>query len=248
MILFPAIDLKDGVCVRLRQGDMSQVTVYNSDPTEQARLFAGVGCTWLHVVDLNGACTGQPSNAAAVENILVEIEKPVQLGGGIRDLARIAFWLEKGVQRVILGTVALESPVLVREACRLFPGRVAVSLDTRANRIAVSGWTETTSVTAGELALRFEDVGVAAVIHTDIDRDGVMAGPNLTEIATLSQKISIPLIIAGGISSLEDLQTIRTLARSVPQLSGVIVGRALYNGRIDLHQALSVLADSEDVA
>ncbi len=246
MILFPAIDLKDGFCVRLLQGEMSQVTVFNKDPADQARRFAGVGCTWLHVVDLDGACTGQPVNATAVEEIIAAVDIPVQLGGGIRDLARIALWLDKGVQRVILGTVALHDPDLTRTACRLFPGKIAISLDTRAHRIAVAGWTETTSVTAVELALRFEDVGVAAVIHTNIDRDGVMAGPDLTAVTDLARNISIPVIIAGGIASLEDLQAILTIARSFPKLKGVIIGRALYSGRLDLRQALSVLADTEN--
>ena len=246
MILFPAIDLKDGVCVRLLQGNMTQVTVFNTDPAAQARLFADVGCAWLHVVDLNGACTGQPVNAAAVEKILVEVDDrvKVQLGGGLRDLKHIALWLEKGVQRVVLGTVALSDPALVKTACRLFPGRIAVSLDTRANKIAVAGWTEATSVTAVELALRFEDVGVAVVIHTDIDRDGIMSGPNLTAVADLAREITIPVIVAGGIASLEDLQAIQTLAKSLPKLNGVIVGRALYSGSLDLRQALSVLTVS----
>ncbi len=246
MILFPAIDLKDGVCVRLLQGDMTQVTVFNTDPADQARRFAGLGCNWLHVVDLDGACTGQPVNATAVEAIIAAVDLPVQLGGGIRDLARIALWLEKGVQRVILGTAALHDPAFVKTACSLFPGKIAVSLDTRAHRIAVAGWTETTSVTAVELARRFEDVGVAAVIHTDIDRDGVMAGPDLTAVTDLARSITLPVIVAGGISSLEDLQAILTLARSLPKLSGVIVGRALYSGCLDLRQALSLLAESQE--
>ncbi|VBB69033.1 Phosphoribosylformimino-5-aminoimidazole carboxamide ribotide isomerase [invertebrate metagenome] len=243
MILFPAIDLKDGACVRLLQGDMTQVTVFNTAPAEQARSFAAVGCTWLHVVDLDGASAGQPVNATAVEAILTAVTLSVQLGGGIRDLARIAFWLEKGVRRVILGTAALYDPALVRTACRLFPGQVAVSVDTRAGRIAVAGWRETVSMTAVELALRFEDAGVAAIIHTDIDRDGVMSGPNLVTVAELAKRITIPVIVAGGVSCLEDLKAIQAVAQSVPKLSGVITGRAIYDGCLDLRQALAVLAD-----
>lgn len=243
MILFPAIDLKDGACVRLLQGDMRRVTVFNTSPANQARLFVEVGCVWLHVVDLNGAVTGQPVNAVAIEAILAAVDIPVQLGGGIRDLATLTRWLEKGIQRVILGTIALSDPALVKTACRLFPGQVAVGIDARGGRVAVEGWAKTASVTALELALRFEDSGVAAIIHTDIDRDGIMAGPNVAATVALVERLTTPVILSGGVSCLEDLQTIRVASRSNPRLIGVIAGRALYDSHFDLRQALAALAD-----
>jgi len=240
MILFPAIDLKNGQCVRLLRGDMDRATVFNDSPGAQARVFTEAGCRWLHVVDLNGAFSGRPVNEDAVAGILAAAgEVPVQLGGGIRDMTTIELWLEKGVARVILGTVALRDPDLVREACREFPGRIAVGIDARDGRVAVEGWAETSTVTAMDLALRFEDVGVDAIIHTDIERDGAMGGPNLEATATLAERLTTPVILSGGISALADVQAAAGLApRGV---IGAISGRALYDGRLDLRQALAVL-------
>ncbi len=240
MILFPAIDLKDGQCVRLLRGDMARATVFNDSPGAQARLFVEAGCRWLHVVDLNGAFSGQPVNEDAVAGILDAVgEVPVQLGGGIRDLPTIELWLEKGVARVILGTVALRDPDLVRTACREFPGRIAVGIDARGGRVAVEGWAETSTVTALDLALRFEDVGVDALIHTDIERDGAMGGPNLDATAALAERLTTPVILSGGIASLADVEA--AARRAASGLVGVISGRALYDGRLDLRQALAVL-------
>ncbi|ABC24389.1 1-(5-phosphoribosyl)-5-[(5-phosphoribosylamino)methylideneamino]imidazole-4-carboxamide isomerase [Rhodospirillum rubrum] len=241
MILFPAIDLKDGQCVRLRKGEMDQATVFNDSPADQAAAFALAGCRWIHVVDLNGAFAGRPVNAPAVEAILAAVDLPVQLGGGIRDLAAIDLWLDKGVRRVILGTVALRDPQLVREACKRHPGRIAVGIDARGGMVAVEGWAETSAVSALDLALRFEDAGVAAIVHTDIDRDGLLAGPNLDATAALAERLTTPVIVSGGVASLDDLRAIR--ARAAAGLEGVISGRALYDGRIDLAEALAVLAD-----
>jgi phosphoribosylformimino-5-aminoimidazole carboxamide ribotide isomerase len=240
MILFPAIDLKDGQCVRLLQGDMDRATVFNDSPGAQARVFTGAGCRWLHVVDLNGAFSGRPVNEDAVADILAAVgDVPVQLGGGIRDLNTIELWLEKGVARVILGTVAVRDPDLVRTACREFPGRIAVGIDARGGMVAVEGWAETSTITALDLALRFEDVGVDAIIHTDIERDGAMAGPNLEATAALAERLTTPVILSGGIASLADVEAAaRQAARG---LIGVISGRALYDGRLDLRQALAVL-------
>ncbi|MBB4285334.1 1-(5-phosphoribosyl)-5-[(5-phosphoribosylamino)methylideneamino]imidazole-4-carboxamide isomerase [Roseospira goensis] len=246
MILFPAIDLKDGQCVRLLKGDMDRATVFNDSPGAQARLFVDAGCRWLHVVDLNGAFTGHPVNEAPVEAILAAAghrDVPVQLGGGIRDLSTIEFWLEKGVARVILGTVALRDPALVRKACAEFPGRIAVGIDARDGRVAVEGWAETSTVTALDLALRFEDAGVDAIIHTDIDRDGVMQGPNLEATAALAARLTTPVILSGGIASLDDVRAVAR--RRASGLVGVISGRALYDGRLDLAAALRVLADTD---
>jgi phosphoribosylformimino-5-aminoimidazole carboxamide ribotide isomerase len=237
MILFPAIDLKDGACVRLKLGLMDEATVFNTDPAGQARAFAAAGAEWIHVVDLNGAFAGRPVNGAAVDAILAAVSVPVQLGGGIRDLVTIESWLERGVRRVILGTVALKDPALVREACRRHPGRVAVGIDAKGGKVAVEGWAETADITVLDLARKFEDAGVAALIYTDIDRDGVLAGPNVAATQALAQAISIPVIASGGVSSLDDL---RALLR-VPGLEGVISGRALYDGRIDLAQAVALL-------
>ncbi len=239
MILFPAIDLKDGACVRLKLGLMDQATVFNTDPAAQARAFAVAGAEWIHVVDLNGAFAGRPVNAAAVGAILAAVTVPVQLGGGIRDMATIEAWLAGGVRRVILGTVALKDPALVKAACRRFPGRVAVGVDARGGRVAVEGWAETADVTVLDLARQFEDAGVAALIYTDIDRDGVLAGPNVEATAALAAAISIPVIASGGVSSLDDLARLKRVAG----LEGVISGRALYDGRIDLAQALALLKD-----
>jgi phosphoribosylformimino-5-aminoimidazole carboxamide ribotide isomerase len=239
MILFPAIDLKDGACVRLVQGEMGAATVFNTDPAAQARAFAAAGCEWIHVVDLNGAFAGRPVNSQAVAAIVAAAPVPVQLGGGIRDMATIALWLDQGVRRVILGTVALRDPALVKEACRRFPGRVAVGIDARGGRVAVEGWAETSDVTARDLALKFEDVGVAAIIYTDIDRDGLMKGPNVEATAALAEALTTPVIASGGVSSLEDLHAIK--ARASSGIAGVISGRALYDGRIDLAAALALL-------
>jgi phosphoribosylformimino-5-aminoimidazole carboxamide ribotide isomerase len=239
MILYPAIDLKDGQCVRLLRGDMAKATVFGSDPAAQARAFVQAGCEWLHIVDLNGAFAGRPVNGAAVAAILAAVEVPVQLGGGIRDRAAIEGWLEKGVRRVILGTAALRDPELVKGAARAHPGRVAVGIDARCGRVAVEGWAETSGTLAVDLARVFEDAGVAAVVYTDIDRDGAMAGPNVADTAALARAVSIPVIASGGISSLDDL---RALKASGAALDGAISGRALYEGAIDLREAVRLLA------
>jgi phosphoribosylformimino-5-aminoimidazole carboxamide ribotide isomerase len=241
MILFPAIDLKDGACVRLKLGLMEEATVFNTDPGAQARSFAAAGAEWIHVVDLNGAFAGKPVNAAAVEAILRAVAVPVQLGGGIRDMATIEAWLERGVRRVILGTVALKNPALVKEACKRFPGRVAVGIDAKGGRVAVEGWAETSDLTALDLALKFEDAGVAAIIYTDIDRDGVLAGPNVEATAGLASAIKTPVIASGGVSSLDDLRALKRVEAS--GVCGVISGRAIYDGRIDLAAALALLKE-----
>jgi phosphoribosylformimino-5-aminoimidazole carboxamide ribotide isomerase len=239
VILFPAIDLKDGQCVRLRHGDMGAATVFSDDPAGQARAFAAQGFDWLHIVDLNGAFAGRPVNAPAVEAILAAVQIPMQLGGGIRDLATIEAWLAKGIRRVILGTVAVRDPALVTEACRTFPGRIAVGIDARGGRVAVEGWAETSEVTAEELARRFEGVGVAAIVYTDIERDGVLKGLNLPATAALAQATSIPVIASGGLASLDDIRDL--LKPEHAKLEGAITGRALYDGRIDPEQALALL-------
>jgi len=240
MILYPAIDLKDGQCVRLLRGEMEAATVFNDDPAAQARAFAAAGCRWLHLVDLNGAFAGRPVNAEAVEAILAAIDVPAQLGGGIRDRATIETWLEKGLARVILGTVAVRDPDLVRAAARAHPGRIAVGIDARGGRVAVEGWAETTELDATDLARRFEDAGVAAIIYTDIERDGAMQGPNVAATAALARAVSIPVIASGGVSSLDD---IRALKASGAPLDGVISGRALYDGRLDPAEAQRLLDD-----
>jgi phosphoribosylformimino-5-aminoimidazole carboxamide ribotide isomerase len=239
MILYPAIDLKDGQCVRLLRGDMASATVFGADPAAQARAFERAGCRWLHLVDLNGAFEGRPVNAAAVEAILAAVTIPVQLGGGIRDRATLEAWLDRGVARVILGTAALRDPGLVRAAARAHPGRVAVGIDARAGRVAVEGWAETSTTTALELARRFEDAGVAALVYTDIDRDGALEGPNVAATAALARAVAVPVIASGGIASLDDL---RALKASGAPLDGAISGRALYEGRIDLAEAVTLLA------
>ncbi len=238
MILYPAIDLKDGQCVRLYKGDMARATVFGDDPAAQARAFERAGCAWLHLVDLNGAFAGAPVNAAAVEAILRETSVPAQLGGGIRDMATIERWLDKGLARVILGTVAVEDPDLVREAARAFPGQVAVGIDARGGRVATKGWAEETDVMVTDLARSFEDAGVAAIIYTDINRDGAMQGPNIAATAALANAVRIPVIASGGVSSLDDL---RALKNCGAPLDGAISGRALYDGAIDLAEALAVL-------
>ena len=238
MILYPAIDLKDGQAVRLYKGEMDQATVFNDDPAAQAMEFVEAGCEWLHLVDLNGAFAGEPVNAAPVEAILERTKVPAQLGGGIRDMATIERWLSKGLARVILGTVAVENPGLVRDAAREFPGKVAVGIDARNGRVATKGWAEETDVMVTDLARSFEDAGVAAIIYTDINRDGAMQGPNVDATAALANAVSIPVIASGGVSSLDDLIALRDCGAP---LDGAISGRALYDGAIDLPTALSAL-------
>ena len=239
MIFFPAIDLKDGQCVRLFQGDMDQVTVFGDDPAGQAKGFADAGAKWLHVVDLNGAFSGRPVNEDAVSGILDRIDIPVQLGGGIRDMQTIDFWLDRGVRRVILGTVAVRDPDLVKQACKLHPDRVVVGIDARDGMVAVDGWTELSEITGLELAKEFEDCGVAAIIYTDIARDGAMDGPNIEATVGLANAVSVPVIASGGVSSLEDLEALKAAGTGL--LEGVISGRALYDGRIDLAAAVELL-------
>jgi phosphoribosylformimino-5-aminoimidazole carboxamide ribotide isomerase len=237
MILYPAIDLKDGQAVRLVHGDMGRATVFNDDPTAQARAFVAAGCGWLHLVDLNGAFAGQPVNGAVVEAILAACKVPAQLGGGIRNMATIERWLDKGLARVILGTVAVENPALVREAAMAFPGQVAVGIDARGGKVATKGWAVETDVDATDLARSFEDAGVAAIIYTDILRDGAMGGPNVTATAVMARAVSIPVIASGGVSSLADLLTLRDTG----VIAGAISGRALYDGAIDIGAALAAL-------
>ena len=241
-ILFPAIDLKEGACVRLKLGDMDQATVYNADPAAQAREFRDLGFSHLHVVDLNGAFEGRAVNGAAVEAIIAAVgsEMKVQLGGGIRTLADVEGWLQRGLSRVILGTVAVRDPALVREAARRFPGQIAVGIDAKGGKVAVEGWAETSALTATELAQRFEDAGVAAVIYTDIDRDGILAGINWDATIALADAVRIPVIASGGLASMEDIA--RLAAPDAAKLEGAISGRALYDGRIDVREALRVLA------
>ncbi len=239
MILYPAIDLKDGNAVRLLRGEMDKATVFNKDPAAQARAFVEAGCEWLHLVDLNGAFAGEPVNAAPVEAILKACNVPAQLGGGIRDMATIETWINKGLARVILGTVAVENPDLVREAAKAFPGKVAVGIDARNGMVATKGWAEETDVQVTDLARSFEDAGVAAIIYTDINRDGAMQGPNIEATADLARAVSIPVIASGGVSSLDDLIALRDCG---VELNGAISGRALYDGAIDLNEAIRALS------
>ncbi len=241
MIFYPAIDLKDGDCVRLVHGDMDQATVFNHDPGAQAKAFAAAGANWLHVVDLNGAFAGRSENGAAVQSILDAVDIPVQLGGGIRDMAGIEAWLEKGMARVILGTIAVRDPGLVRDACRRYPNQIALGIDARDGRVAVEGWAEVSDMAAEELALRYEDAGAAAIIHTDIGRDGAMQGPNVDATRSLAERVSTPVILSGGVSSLDNLIEIRDTAHGL--IAGVISGRAIYDGRIDLKRAVALLAE-----
>ncbi len=242
MILYPAIDLKDGACVRLKLGDMNAATVYNADPAGQARAFRDIGFPWLHVVDLNGAFAGRSVNGAAVDSILAAVTPGmrVQLGGGIRDMAAIAAWLGKGISRVILGTVALRDPELVKAAAKAFPGRVVVGIDARGGKVAVEGWAESAELSATELASRFEDAGVAAIVYTDIDRDGVLKGLNLPSTLALARAVSIPVIASGGLASMDDIEALCQPEAEV--LDGAISGRALYDGRLDPRAALARLA------
>ena len=242
MILYPAIDLKDGQCVRLEQGEMTRATVFGSDPASQARNFADAGFEWLHVVDLNGAGAGRAENGTAVDRILAAVSIPVQLGGGIRDQAGIDAWLGKGVARVILGTVAVRDPELVRAAARRHPDRIAVGIDARGGRVAVSGWAESTDIDAVDLARRFEDAGVAAIIYTDIDRDGVLTGLNLDATLRLAEAVSIPVIASGGLAGIDDIAQL--VSPHYRRLAGAIAGRALYDGRLDPAAALSMLKEA----
>ena len=239
MILFPAIDLKDGQCVRLKLGDMAQATVFNDNPADQAKSFERQGFEWLHLVDLNGAFEGRPINGAAVEAILKAISIPVQLGGGIRDLATIELWLSRGVTRVILGTLALRNPKIVIEACKKFPGKIVVGIDARAGRVAVEGWGESSSLATVELARRFEDAGVAAIVFTDIDRDGILKGINFEKTLELAGSVRIPVIASGGLASIADVR--RLLEPDCEILEGAISGRAIYDGRLNSAEALALI-------
>ena len=246
MILFPAIDLKNGQCVRLEQGDMARATVFNLDPAAQARAFAAQGFEYLHVVDLDGAFAGKPMNAQAVDAMLKAVTMPLQLGGGIRDLKTIEAWLGKGIARVIIGTAAVRDPALVKTAAKNFPGRVAVGLDARDGKVAVEGWAETSQVTALQIAQRFEDAGVAAIIFTDIARDGLLKGLNLDATIELAESISIPVIASGGFASIEDVKAL--LAPRAKKLAGAIAGRALYDGRLDPAAALALIRNARAAA
>lgn len=238
MILYPAIDIKDGSCVRLYKGEMDQATVFNDSPAAQALEFCNEGCEWLHLVDLNGAIKGEPVNAKAVEDILDAVNIPVQLGGGIRDMATIERWLERGLQRVILGTIAVEDPGLVRAAAKVFPNQIAVGIDARGGLVATRGWVEETKQDATGLARQFEDDGVAAIIYTDINRDGAMQGPNIDATAALARAVSIPVIASGGVSSMDDLRALKDCGAN---LDGAICGRALYDKKIKLSEAARLL-------
>jgi phosphoribosylformimino-5-aminoimidazole carboxamide ribotide isomerase len=242
VILFPAIDLKDGLCVRLQQGDMARATVFNRDPAAQAHAFENQGFRHLHVVDLDGAFAGKPMNVTAVERILETVGLCVQLGGGIRDMATVEAWLEKGVNRVIIGTAAVRDPALVKAAARRFPKRVAVGLDTRDGKVAVEGWAETSELTALDIAKRFEDAGVAAIVYTDVSRDGMLKGLNLDATIALADAIAIPVIASGGLASIADVRAL--LEPRAKKLEGAIAGRALYDGRLDAAEALKLIRDA----
>ncbi|WP_068084825.1 1-(5-phosphoribosyl)-5-[(5-phosphoribosylamino)methylideneamino]imidazole-4-carboxamide isomerase [Polycladidibacter stylochi] len=244
MIIFPAIDLKEGQCVRLKLGDMAQATVFNDDPAAQAKSFQDQGFEWLHVVDLDGAFAGESKNGAAVDAILAATSNPVQLGGGIRTMAHIDNWLSKGVARVILGTVALRDPALVKEACKKYPGRIAVGIDAKGGKVAVEGWAETSELTVVDLAKQFEDAGVAAIIYTDIDRDGVLKGLNIPSTLELANAVSIPIIASGGLASIDDIK--RLAEPDCDILEGAISGRALYDGRLDPKEAFAVIKASRE--
>ena len=239
MIFFPAIDLKEGQCVRLLHGDMDKATVFNDNPAAQAQAFVDAGCEWLHVVDLDGAFAGKPENAKAVKAILENTKVPMQLGGGIRNMETISFWLEQGVRRVILGTAALNDPGLVFDACREYPGNIAVGIDAKNGMVAVEGWAEVSDISAMELAKRFQDVGVAAIIHTDISRDGAMQGPNVEATLEIARAVSSEVILSGGISSIDDIKELKQKAGT--RITGVISGRAVYDGRLSVAEAIAVL-------
>jgi len=238
MILYPAIDLKDGACVRLKRGEMDQATIFNTDPATQARAFADAGFQWLHCVDLNGAFEGRSANSDAIRKIRAAINLPIQLGGGIRDRAAIESWLDAGITRVILGTAALKNPALVKEAARAHPNRIAVGIDAKDGKVAVEGWAKTSELMAGELALRFEDASVAAIIFTDIARDGMLQGVNVAATAALAASTSIPVIASGGVAGIDDIEALA----AEPKIAGVVIGRALYDGRIDPKAALAKAA------
>ena len=238
MIIFPAIDLKDGVCVRLKKGVMEDATVFNTDPAAQARTFASQGFQWLHCVDLNGAFAGHSANSEAIKSIRAAIDLPIQLGGGIRDMAAVEAWLAAGITRVILGTAALTNPQFVKDAARAFPGRIVVGADAKGGRIATAGWAEVSELTPTDLGRRFEDAGVAAILFTDIDGDGLLKGVNVTATAALARALTIPVIASGGVGSIADIEALK--AARVPNIAGVVVGRALYDGRIDPAQALAL--------
>lgn len=240
MILYPAIDLKDGQCVRLLRGEMDVATVFEHSPAEQAKLFESQGFAWLHVVDLNGAFEGKAVNAEAVKAILAAVKMPVQLGGGIRDMAQLELWMEAGLSRAIIGTQALRDPEMVKEACRAFPGKIAIGIDAKRGKVAVDGWANVSTIKAADLAKKFEDAGVAALIYTDIHRDGAMQGPNIEETAALADAVHIPIILSGGVSSLEDVKTVK--AAEPRGISGMIIGRAMYEGAIDPADALKAVA------
>jgi phosphoribosylformimino-5-aminoimidazole carboxamide ribotide isomerase len=239
VILFPAIDLKDGLCVRLQEGDMARATIFHRDPAAQAQAFEAQGFEYLHIVDLDGAFAGRPVNAAAIDRILETTAVPMQLGGGIRELATVDAWIEKGVDRVIIGTAAVRNPELVKTAARRYPGRVAVGLDARAGKVAVEGWAETSELGVLDIARRFEDAGVAAIIHTDIARDGLLKGLNLEAATALADAVAIPVIASGGLASIEDVKAL--LAPRARKLAGAIAGRALYDGRLNAAEALALL-------
>ncbi|MEN8723606.1 MAG: 1-(5-phosphoribosyl)-5-[(5-phosphoribosylamino)methylideneamino]imidazole-4-carboxamide isomerase [Alphaproteobacteria bacterium] len=239
MILFPAIDLKDGQCVRLKKGLMDQATVFNDSPADQAKAWADAGYEYLHLVDLNGAFEGKPVNAAAVEAIIAATDLPVQLGGGIRDMATIEAWLDRGITRVILGTVAVKNPALVKDACKAFPGKVVLGIDAKGGYVATEGWAEASDLSAIELAKQFEDAGAAAIVYTDIDRDGILAGVNVDATVALAEAVSTPVIASGGVASIDDLKALK--ATNCAGIEGVISGRALYDGRIDPDDAIHVL-------
>lgn len=240
MILFPAIDLKNGQCVRLEKGEMGSAKVFNADPAAQAKQFETQGFQWIHIVDLNGAFEGKPVNKQAVESVVKSVKIPLQLGGGIRDLAGIEAWLNAGITRVILGTVALRNPELVKTACKKFPNKIVVGIDGREGFVAVEGWAEKSTVSVEELALKFEDAGVAAIVYTDIERDGMMQGPNIEATRKLAEKLTTPVIASGGVSSIEDLKKLKAIEKS--GIAGVISGRAIYDGQIPIMEALKLMA------
>ena len=239
LTLYPAIDLKDGACVRLKRGEMDQATIYGTDPAAQALVWQNLGFSWLHVVDLNGAFAGRPVNADAVRAILTAVTLPVQLGGGIRDLGGIETWLSAGITRIILGSAAAKNPALVREAAKKFPGKIAVGIDAKSGFVATEGWAEVSKLSAAELALHLEDAGIAAIIYTDIARDGMLTGLNLPETAAIAARISVPVIASGGVAGLADITALKQAAETTPNLTGAIIGRALYDGSINPAEALA---------